>query len=81
MEGNHRPPGGEIGQQAFELSGLDGASFCGREDPLGSPLQPDGVESILKALDPKAGWVQEDESQASPAEGTLQRGEGKDESL
>ena len=28
MEKNHRQPGGEIGQQGYEFSGLDGASFC-----------------------------------------------------
>ena len=36
MEDDHRPPGGEIGQQGYEFSGLEGASFCGREDLLGS---------------------------------------------
>ena len=35
MEKNHRPSGGEIGQQGHGFSGLGSASLCGRENLLG----------------------------------------------
>ena len=44
-------------------------------------LQPDAVESILKALDAKAGWIQEDESKLLLREALFSVERGKDESL
>ena len=82
MEENHRPHGGETGQRGHELSGLDGAGFRGREDLFGSPLlQLDGVDSILKVLDAKAGWIQEDESKLLLRKGLFSAERGTDESL
>ena len=44
-------------------------------------LQPDVVESILKVLDAKAGWIQEDESKLLLRKALLSVERGKDESL
>ena len=44
-------------------------------------LQPDAVESILKVLDAKAGWIQEDESKLLLRKALFSVERGKDESL
>ena len=44
-------------------------------------LQPDAVESILKVLDAKAGWIQEDESKLLLRRALFSVERGKDESL
>ena len=44
-------------------------------------LQPDAVESILKVLDAKAGWIQEDESKLFLRKALFSVERGKDESL
>ena len=43
--------------------------------------QPDAVESILKVLDAKAGWIQEDESKLLLRKALFSVERGKDESL
>ena len=43
-------------------------------------LQPDAVESILKVLDAKAGWIQEDESKLLLRKALSSVERGKDES-
>ena len=62
MEDDHRPSRRETGYQGHELSGLNGAVIREWENLHRSILHPDGVESILKVLDAKVGWIQEDES-------------------
>ena len=44
-------------------------------------LQPDGVELILKVLDAKAGWIQEDESELFLRKALFNVERGRDESL
>ena len=44
-------------------------------------LQPDGVESILKVLDAKAGWIQEDESKLLLRKALFNVERGRDVSL
>ena len=44
-------------------------------------LQPDAVESILKVLDAKAGWIQEDESKLLLRKALFSVERGKEESL
>ena len=44
-------------------------------------LNPDAVESILKVLDTKAGWIQEDESKLLLRKALFSVERGKDESL
>ena len=44
-------------------------------------LQPDAVESILKVLDARAGWIQEDESKLLLRKALFSVERGKDESL
>ena len=44
-------------------------------------LQPDGVESILKVLDAKASWIQEEESKLLLRKALFSVERGKDESL
>ena len=44
-------------------------------------LQPDAVESILKVLDAKAGWIQEDESKVLLRKALFSVERGKEESL
>ena len=44
-------------------------------------LQPDAVESILKVLDAKAGWIQEDESKLLLRKALFSVKRGKEESL
>ena len=44
-------------------------------------LQPDAVESILRVLDAKAGWIQEDESKLLLRKALFSVERGKDESL
>ena len=44
-------------------------------------LQPDAVESKLKVLDPKAGWIQEDERELLLRKPLFSVERGKDESL
>ena len=46
-----------------------------------TPLQPDAVESILKVLDAKAGWIQEDESKLLLRKPLFSVERGKGESL
>ena len=43
--------------------------------------QPDGVELILKVLDAKAGWIQEDESELFLRKALFNVERGRDESL
>ena len=52
-----------------------------QESPRKVCLQPDAVESILKVLDAKAGWMQEDESKLLLRKALSSAEGGKDESL
>ena len=77
VEDDHGSPCGETGYQGHELFGLDGASIRGCKDLHGNT----SVESILKVLDAKAGWIQEDESKLLLRKALFSVERGKDESL
>ena len=73
MEKTTDHPVGKIGQQGHEFFGLDGASFCGRENLLGW--------SVAARRDAKAGWIQQDESKLLLRKALFSVERSKDESL
>ena len=79
MEDDHWSSRRETGYQGHEL--LTMQAFVDGRIPTETLLQPDAVESILKVLDAKAGWIQEDESKLLLRKALFSVERGKDESL
>ena len=81
VEDDHGSPCGETAYQGHELFGLEVQAFVDARISTEALLHPDAVESILKVLDVKAGWIQEDESKLLLRKALFSVERGKDESL
>ena len=81
MEDGHRPSRRETGTKVMNSLDWTVQAFVDGRISTEALLQPDGVESILKVLDAKAGWIQEDESKLLLRKALFSMEIGKDESL
>ena len=71
----------KLGTKIMKSLGWMVQSFVDARISTEALLQPDAVESSLKVLDAKAGWIQEDESKLLLRKALFSVERGKDESL
>ena len=81
VEDDHRSPVEKLGTKVMNSLDWTVQAFVDARISTEALLQPDTVESILRVLDAKAGWIQEDESKLLLRKALFSVERGKDESL
>ena len=82
VEDDHGSPCGEkLGTKVMNSLDWTVQAFVDARISTEALLQPGAVESILKVLDSKAGWIQEDEPKLLLRKALFSVERGKDESL